>query len=201
MLSIEQIAEEISRRRDAQSPLVERMIEVRDRYNGDVIVPAPSVDDDIPLSSLAPLLIADAVDNQADMAAQAEPTITVPALDAASSRSTDYASRRRKALGSVWDESWMDLVRHRMYRHLAGYATSALLVELDHTTRMPRIPTTTWSPARTSDRALDRPRRGGAGASASHGRPDRADTRVSASACGARSRPAVSSCRTRHRRG
>lgn len=141
MLTIEQIAEEVARRRDAQSPLIERMIEVRDRYNGDVIVPVPSMDDDIPLDSLAPLLIADAVDNQADMAAQAEPTINCPALDASSSRSTDYAARRRKALGAVWDESWMDLVRHRMYRHLAGYATSALVVELDHVSRMPRITT------------------------------------------------------------
>lgn len=141
MLTIHQIAEEVARRRDAQAPVIQRMIEVRDRYDGDVIVPAPSMDDDIPLSSLAPLLIADAVDNQADLAAQAQPSINVPALDAASSRSADYASRRRKAVGAVWDESWMDLVLARMYRHLAGYATGALLVELDHTTRMPRITT------------------------------------------------------------
>lgn len=141
MWTIERVADEMARRRAAQSPLIERMIEVRDRYSGDVIVPAPSVDDDIPLSSLAPLLIADAVDNQARYATQARPTISVPALDASSSRSTDYASRRRKAVGAVWDHSWMDLVMGRMYRHLAGYATSALLVELDHTTRMPRVTT------------------------------------------------------------
>lgn len=141
MLQIHQIAEEISRRRGAQSPVIRRMSEVLERYEGDVIVPAPSMDDDIPLSSLAPLLIADAVDNQGDLAAQAQPSINVPALDASSSRSTDYASRRRKAIGSVWDESWMDLVLGRMYRHLAGYGQSALLVELDFDTRMPRITT------------------------------------------------------------
>lgn len=136
---IEQIAEEIERRRLAQSPLIQRMIEVRDRYLGDVIVPAPSMDDDIPLSQLSPLLIADAVDGQADYASQAQPTISVPALDASSSRSVDYASRRRKAVGAVWDESWMDLLLARMYRHLAGYATSAMMVELDHELRMPRV--------------------------------------------------------------
>lgn len=141
MLTIEQTAEEMARRRLAQSPLLQRMIEVRDRYSGDVIVPVASTDDDIPLSQLSPLLIADAVDNTARYATQARPTISVPALDAASSRSTDYASRRRKAVGAVWDESWMDLVMGRMYRHLAGYATSALLVELDHDLRMPRITT------------------------------------------------------------
>ena len=137
--NIAQVAEEIARRRLSQSPLIERMMDVRDRYNADIIVPVPAVDDDIPLSSLAPLLIADAVDNTALYAAQARPTISVPALDAGSTRSTDYASRRRKALGKVWDKSWMDLVLGRMYRHLAGYATSALVVELDHNTRLPRI--------------------------------------------------------------
>ena len=141
MLTIEHVAEELARRRLAQSPLLQRMIEVRDRYSGDVIVPVAATDDDIPLSSLAPLLIADAVDNTARYATQARPTISCPALDAASTRSTDYASRRRKAVGTVWDESWMDLVMGRMYRHLAGYATSALLVELDHEMRMPRITT------------------------------------------------------------
>lgn len=114
-------------------------MEVRDRYSGDVVVPAPSMDDDIPLAQLSPLLIADAVDGQADYASQAQPTISVPALDAASSRSVDYASRRRKAVGTVWDESWMDLLLARMYRHLAGYATSAMMVELDHELRMPRV--------------------------------------------------------------
>mgnify|MGYP001614376870 CR=1 FL=1 len=137
--NIAQVAEEIARRRLSQSPLIERMMDVRDRYNADIIVPVPDVDDDIPLSCLAPLLIAAAVDNTALYAAQARPTISVPALDAGSTRSTDYASRRRKALGKVWDKSWMDLVLGRMYRHLAGYATSALVVELDHNTRLPRI--------------------------------------------------------------
>jgi hypothetical protein len=139
MWKIEQVAEEIESRRLAQSPLIKRMIDIRDRYSGDVIVPAAAVDDDVPLSSLSPLLIADAVDGQADYASQAQPIISVPALDAASSRSTDYASRRRKAVGAVWDESWMDLLLARMYRHLAGYATSAMMVELDHQLRMPRV--------------------------------------------------------------
>lgn len=139
--TIQDVAEEMARRRLAQSPLVSRMIEVRDRYNADVVVPVTDLDDDIPLSSLAPLLIADAVDVNALHASMTQPTIAVPALDASSSRSVDYASRRRKAIGRTWDRSWMDLVKGRMYRHLAGYATSALIVELDHYSRMPRIST------------------------------------------------------------
>lgn len=135
------IAEEMARRRSSMTPLLKRMIEVRDRVNGDVIVPVPDVDDDIPLSSLAPLLIADAVEFPALYATQARPTISVPAIRASSTRSVDYADVRRKAIGHTWDDSWMELVLGRMYRHLAGYATSALVVDLDFNARMPRITT------------------------------------------------------------
>jgi hypothetical protein len=138
------IAEEMARRRLAQNPLLERMIEVRDRYNGDVVIPVPETDDDIPLSSLAPLLIAESVEHPALYASQMPPNISVPALQPGKSsgvRSADYASRRRKALSTVWDESWWELVLGRMYRHLAGYAVSALIVEIDYDRHMPLLRT------------------------------------------------------------
>lgn len=139
---IEQISEEMARRKSAQDPLLQRMIEIRDRYNGDVVTPVPEVDKDIPLHNLAPLIIANAVDNTALHAAQVTPNVAVPALNpgrSSGARSTDYADRRRKALGTVWDQSWIELLLGRMYRHLAGYATSALWVELDYEKRMPFV--------------------------------------------------------------
>lgn len=138
------IAEEMARRRLAQTPLLDRMIEVRDRYDGDVIVPVPDMDDDVPLNSLAPLLIAEAVDFRAQYAAQVPPTILVPALSpgkATGVRSTEFAARRRKALAWTWDKSWWELVAGRMFRHLAGYATSVLVVDLDFERRRPNIST------------------------------------------------------------
>lgn len=142
--SMSAISDEMSRRRSAMSPLMERMLEVRDRYNADVVVPVPDTDDDIPYDSMAPLLIADAVDHPAMYAAQAAPTIFVPAIEPGKHtgvRSTDYASRRRKALHYAWDVSWWEMVLGRMYRHLAAYATSALVVELDMARNVPRIAT------------------------------------------------------------
>lgn len=136
------IAEEMARRRLSQNPVIERMIEVRDRNNGDVVVPVPDTDDDIPLGDLTPLLIAEAIEFPATYAAQAAPNIQVPALVAGrltGVRSTDYASRRRKALHYAWDKSWWELLVGRMYRHLAAYATSALVVELDMDLKMPRL--------------------------------------------------------------
>lgn len=140
--SIQRIAEEMARRRLAQSPMIERMIEVRDRYNGDVVIPVPEMDDDIPMSSLAPLLMAEGVEFPALYAAQMPPSILVPALDPSKtdgSRSLDWASRRRKALYYTWDKSWWELFIGRFYRHLAGYAVGAIVVEPDYTRKMPRM--------------------------------------------------------------
>lgn len=137
------VAEEMARRRSAQSPLLKLMQGVADRYNGDVAIPIFDQDQsDLPMTGLAPLMIADAVDNTALYATQARPTIKVPALDATKDtgvRSRDYAQRRRKAIAASWDESWIELFFGRMYRHLAGYASSALVVELDYERRMPLI--------------------------------------------------------------
>lgn len=141
-MNFQAIAEEMARRRLAQNPLIERMIEVRDRYNGDVVIPVPEMDDDVPLSSLAPLLMAEGVEFPATYAAQRSPNIVVPALDPSKtdgSRSVDWASRRRKALYHVWDKSWWELLIGRFYRHLAGYALSAVVVRLDQDHKLPRI--------------------------------------------------------------
>jgi hypothetical protein len=140
--TILEIAEEMARRRLAQNPLIERMIEVRDRVNGDVVIPVPEMDDDIPLASLAPLLMAEGVEFPATYASQRAPNILVPALDPSKTsgpRSLDWAAKRRKALYYTWDKSWWELLFGRFYRHLAGYAISAVVVEPDYERRLPRF--------------------------------------------------------------
>ena len=79
------ISEEMALRRISQSPFIESMMAIRDRYNADVVVPVPDTDDDLPYESLAPLLIADAVDHPAMYAVQAPPNIFVPAIEFMSS--------------------------------------------------------------------------------------------------------------------
>lgn len=137
-----EIADEMARRRLAMDPVIERMIEVRDRNNGDVIVPVPESDDDLPLHSLAPLLIADAIEQPALYAAQQPPSVIVPALEPGKPmgvRSIDFASRRRKAIYQAWDNSWWELFIGRMYRHLNAYASSAVVVEPDFQRVGPRM--------------------------------------------------------------
>ena len=142
MRTMEEISELMAERRLSLSPAIERMMVVRDRYNADVVVPVPNTDDDIPYESLAPLLIADAVDHPALYASQVAPNIFVPALDPAKptgTRSVDFANRRRKALYHSWDKSWWEMVMGRFYRQLTAYATAALVVEYEHD--VPRVTT------------------------------------------------------------
>lgn len=142
--TIQEIAGEMARRHSAQNPMFMAMRDVRDRYNADVVVPVPETDDDMPLESLAPLLIADAVDHPALYAAQTPPNIFVPALQPGKLqgvRSTDYASKRRKALYYTWDRSWWEMVLGRFYRHLSAYYVSALEVIQDSETGEPRLVT------------------------------------------------------------
>jgi len=139
---MQRVSEEMARRRTAQEPAIQRMLSIRDRYNADVVVPVFETDDDVPYDSLTPLLIADAVDHPALYAAQAPPNIFVPALDPSKTtgvHSTDFAARRRKALYYSWDKSWWELLLGKFYRHLSGYATSALVVELDERQGTPII--------------------------------------------------------------
>lgn len=130
-----EIAEIMESRRQAQSPLIEKMIEVRDRYNGEWVVPMVGHDDETDLPPMTPALVADAIDHTALRAGTVQPAIYSPALDASKDTgkySLDFANRRRKALGYTWHKSnWKTYGARRAFRHLAGYATASLLVVPD----------------------------------------------------------------------
>lgn len=121
----------VARVRDA-GPLISAMAAVRDRYNAEWVL--PGFEDDPEGGGLAPMLIADAIDNLGMLAAQVDPTIDVPAIDpskASGMRSLEYANVRRKMITATHYSSAFDVGRGRAYRHLAGYATFSLVVVPD----------------------------------------------------------------------
>lgn len=133
------IASTLWARRRARSVLLEKMEDVRRRYNGDVVVALPNVDDEAALPPMTPALIADAIDHTAMRAASTMPMIRVPALDPFSEESMDRASTRREAYRATWRQSHLNLGLRRSYRHLAGYATCALAVVPDQHQKRPKI--------------------------------------------------------------
>ena len=142
MYTFEDIVGIVRQRQEIQSPLIRRMLDVRDRYNGDYVIPIPSMDDEPVLPALTPALIAENIDAVAQRAASVLPFIGCPAIDPSKERgvrSREYADIRRRALASTWYQSKYKVKIRRAYRHLAGYATTCLVVTPDFHTGRPRI--------------------------------------------------------------
>lgn len=126
--------------------LVQSMIEVRDRYNAEWVLPGFEE-----LGDLSPMIVADAVDNLGMIAAQVDPALYCPPLEGMKPtgiRSVEYANVRQKMLGATYHASGFDVSRGRFYRHLAGYATATLHVkpdfEAEHMRLHVRDPLTTY---------------------------------------------------------
>lgn len=124
----------------SDSPLKRHMMVVRDRYNGDIVIPTSGVGDEQDLPVAVPHFVADAIDGIAMRAASTQPSISVPALKD-SELSHKKAWRRRRAYYAVWHQSHLPLRVRRAYRHLAGYGTDCMVVVPDHRDGLPKIET------------------------------------------------------------
>ena len=114
------------------SPVKRTMIDVRDRANGDFVVPLYDVEGEPMVNALAPQIIADAIENGALRAASAKPSITIPAVDV-TNRAKRRAQTRKKALLAAYGEAgsnhWLGV--RRAYRHMFGYGSMVQSIELD----------------------------------------------------------------------
>ena len=142
MMTFADIVTVVRTRQQNQSIMLQKMIEVRQRYNADYIVPWSS-DDDQPDQGLAmPLLITESIDGNAMRAASIMPNVTSPAIRLAKENGKEsrrYADIRTKAYSATWRESRLNLGLRRAYRHIAGYATTALVVVPDFDSHIPKI--------------------------------------------------------------
>lgn len=125
-----------------QGPVLQQMKDVLDRYDGDWVLPVPSMADEPTLPPLTPALIGEAVDSMAQRAASVRYMVTSPALNPSKDRgvrSREYATTRRRILGATYHSSRWQLGIRRMYRQLAAYHTTSLIVLPDAELQMPRI--------------------------------------------------------------
>ena len=129
-------------RREAQSPILKQMIEVRDRYNADWVLPNLSSEVMAQMPNLSPQIIADTVDNYGMRAGSVLPALFCPAVNPSKQKgvySREYGDIRSGILGATYKASRMELKLRKAYRHMAGYATSSLVVMPDMHAGMPRI--------------------------------------------------------------
>ena len=112
-----------------------RMRNLRDYYNGDVIVPLPELDSNE--KSAVANLLAQGLDQTAMRIASTQPDIFCPAIDSDTKRARDNAHKRRKALFGWWEHSRMDLQLGKRARHLIGYATTCTQLRFNPITKCP----------------------------------------------------------------
>ena len=122
MKSIDEIMAIYSARSRVNDSAKGRMRELRDYYNGDVIVPLPELNSDE--QSAVANLLAQGLDQTAMRIASTSPDIFCPPTDTRTKRARDNASIRRRALFGWWENSRMDLQLSKRARRLIGYATT-----------------------------------------------------------------------------
>lgn len=125
-----------------QGPTILAMKDVLDRYDGDWVLPIPSVDDEPSIPPLTPMLIGEAVDQMAMRAASVRPTVTCAAIDPSKDtgrRSRAYATKRRRILAATYHASKWNLGRRRFYRQLSAYYTGSLVVIPNFDLELPMI--------------------------------------------------------------
>ena len=107
MKTVEEIISIYTTRSRINDHAKQRMRNLRDYYNGDVVVPLPELDTDE--KSAVANLLAQGLDQTAMRIASTSPDIHCPPVDATKKRARDNASKRRKALFGWWENSRMDM--------------------------------------------------------------------------------------------
>ena len=119
-----QIVTMYQERRMSRSGMFRRMQEVRDHYNGDVIVPLPELDE--AEKPAIPNLIAQGIDQFAMRVASTLPNISYPALRPGIQASENKAMDRKRANWGWWEMNKMGTKVRRRARHLTAYGMSAV---------------------------------------------------------------------------
>ena len=119
-----QIVTMYQERRMSRSGMFRRMQEVRDHYNGDVIVPLPELDE--AEKPAIPNLIAQGIDAFAMRVASVLPDVQYPSLRPGIQVADNRARDRRLANIGWWDMNKMGTKVRRRSRHLTAYGMSAV---------------------------------------------------------------------------
>lgn len=133
--SCEDVLGRYDSRRLAQGKVIERCREIRDHYEGDIVIPLPEVDQAEAVAVAN--FFTQGIDQHALRIASTMPNVDFPAVgntDLARKR----AGKRRKATLAWWEDNALDLKMYRRARWLIAYASAPVLLKPDRVTRSPR---------------------------------------------------------------
>lgn len=122
-------------RRSAKSSVIQRMIEIRDLYNGDVTVPLPELDRNE--KAAVANLTTQGLDQMAMRVSSVQPSITYVPLVPGQEKSEEYARIRRLANYGWWQANRFDRKQRKRARWLIGYAKSPVVLVPDERRQIP----------------------------------------------------------------
>lgn len=153
--SIEEIASLMAERRSYDSPVLQRMAAIRDKYNGETVVLLPDVKGEPTMVPPTAQIVTDAVDFLANRASSVRPSIDVPVADVSDDDSRRRAFNQRKAYYAIWYESQLaEVLIRRFYRHYFAYGSAAMVAMPDPDVGVrieARDPLTSYPELRTPD--------------------------------------------------
>jgi hypothetical protein len=125
-LSFDEAVNALQLRQSEDSLIKRHMIAIRDRYNGDFVMPMTEVPDEPSIQPPIPALIAETIDNTAMRAASTRPAVFVPSMDPGKTQADKRAENRRRAYNATWYNSKLQLKLRRAARHLVGYGVNCM---------------------------------------------------------------------------
>ena len=109
--------------------MIDSMRQLRDAYNGDLIIPLPEMDRRE--KSAVANLITTGLDQTAMRIASTMPSVYYPALEEGNNASEKRARTRKRATMGWWEANKMPLKMRRRARWLIGYASSPVILRPD----------------------------------------------------------------------
>lgn len=135
MRTAEDIIELYHQRRKDIDPIRAQAIEVRDTYNGEIVVPLPELND-VRKPAVANLL-QQGLDHLGMRISSVQPDIWYPAMKPGVDVSEKNAKTRRQVNMAWWRAARMNLKDRKRARYLVGYASSPVVLWPDFKTQMP----------------------------------------------------------------
>ena len=123
-------------RKRTRNPLMQKALEVRDHYNGDIVIPLPELEK-AEKPSIANLL-ALGLDQTAMRIASTEPDLFFTPTRPGFQKSEREANMRRNCMLSMWDMNRLAMRSGRKARQFVGYGVTATILTPDFERRIPR---------------------------------------------------------------
>jgi len=127
MITVEEIAAIYKDRLEERGPLLQKMREIRQLSNGDIIVPLSELDRS-QKSSIANLLN-QGLDQMSMRVASTMPVPYFPPLREGNDRSMKLARDRKRAMLAMWDQNKLSQKMRRRARYLLGYSASPVFIK------------------------------------------------------------------------